>query len=72
MKWLLAIPFVVLLAAPAMAQERHEIGSNPIFEPARLVVDYQDVWWVVAGLALIGVIVCDVGWAARYFLRGPK
>jgi hypothetical protein len=72
MKRLLTIPFVVLLAAVAMAQERHEIGNHPIFESARLAVDYQDVWWVVAGLALIGVVVCDVGWAARYFLPGPK
>jgi len=72
MKRLLAILFVVMLTTPATAQERGEIGSHPIFEPARRAFDYQEAWWVVAGLALVGVIVCDVGWAARYFLRVPK
>ena len=71
MKRLLIIPFVVLLAAPAMAQERGEIGSHPIFEPAPLALDYQDAWWVVAGLALIGVGVWVGGLAARYFSRKP-
>ena len=68
------VVLVSLLAAPASAQEPGEIGNHPIFDPdrmARLALDYQEIWWIVAGLALIGVVVCDIGWAARYFLRGP-
>lgn len=75
MKYLLTTLMLALLAAPATAQERPDIGNHAVFEQgrmARLALDYQEAWWIVAGLAFIGVVVCDFGWAARYVLRGLK